>query len=58
MGLIILQWNYVLSNMGDEPLSTELLRDVFDRKIDGVTELEYDLNTYEGMQETNPRKRS
>ena len=52
----LIQWNYVLSNMGDEPLSTELLRDVFYRKIEGVTELEYDLNTYERMQESNPRK--
>ena len=52
----LIQWNYVPSNMGDEPLSTELLRDVFYPKIEGVTELEYDLNTYERMQESNPRK--
>ena len=51
----IIQWNYVLGNMGDVQMNTMLLRDAFYRKIEKVRELEYDMNQYERMHETDPR---
>ena len=52
----VIQWNYVLSNMGDVQMSTMLLRDAFYRNIEKVSELAYDLNQYERMHESDPRK--
>ena len=52
----VIQWNCVLSNMGDIQMSTMLLRDAFYRKIEKVTELAYDLNQYERVHESDPRK--
>ena len=39
----IIQWNYVLGNMGDVQMNTMLLRDAFYRKIEKVRELELSL---------------
>ena len=52
----VIQWNHVLSNMGDEHIQTSLLRDAFYRKIEKVNEVSYDLNIYERMGETDPNK--
>jgi len=52
----VIQWNHVLSNMGDEHIQTSLLRDAFYRKIERVHEVSYDLNIYERMAESDPNK--
>ena len=52
----LIQWNHVLSKMGDEHIQTSLLRDAFYRKIERVHEVSYDLNIYERMAESDPNK--
>ena len=52
----IIQWNHVLSNMGEGQIQTSLLRDAFYRKIEKVSELAYDLNIHERMAEADPNK--
>ena len=52
----VIQWNHVLSNMGEVQIQTSLLRDAFYRKIEKFSELAYDLNIYERMAEADPDK--
>ena len=52
----LVAWNHILDDMGRHVIPDENLRDVFCRKIKDEPALQYDVNEYERMFESDPKK--